>query len=84
MFVLVGVIEAHYPEEMDAEERIALFTTKEKAFAYEKASRLKSYQSWCGRGQHNKQYRAKSLLSRFCHAYVDDYEPEDLIVDPEL
>jgi len=83
MFVLVGVTEAHYPEEIDEEEKLALFTTKEKAYAYEKASRLKSYQS-CGRGQHFKQYRKGSLLRGCCRAYIEDYEPEDLIVDPEL
>lgn len=85
MYVLVGVRIAHYPGEKDEEERVALFETQEAAKAYEKAARLKSWSDWCSQGvTTHKQYRAKSLLSRFCYAYVDWYEEENLPVNPTI
>jgi len=83
MFALVGIRYAHYLEENDYEELVALFDTRQLAEEYEKNSRLKSYQS-CGRGQHGKQYRHKSLLSRFCHAYIQERTPDNPPINPVL
>jgi hypothetical protein len=82
MYALIGIIHAHYPEETDSEEIVALFTTEKKARDYEKKSRLSTYSEWCRRGC--KQYRQKSLLSRFCKAEVEGYESPSYTVDPTL
>jgi hypothetical protein len=62
---------------------LALFTTKQKAKDYEEESRLSTFSNFCGRGTH-KQYRKKSLLSRFCCAAIEEYEEESFPIDPEL
>ena len=65
MYALVGYKPAHYPEEIDESEVVAIFTSKNKAEDYLEKSKLKSYNNWCGRGQHGKQFRSKSLLWNF-------------------
>lgn len=84
MYALIGIIHAHYPEEEDSQEIVALFTDEEKARDYEKKARLSTYSNWCCRGIRHGQYRKKSLLSRFCRAEVEWYEEPDYIVNPEL
>lgn len=86
MWALIGMIKKHYPEEEeDHEEQLALFSTKELAQEYERASRLSSYREYgCGRGQHGKQYRKTSLLSMYCSADIREYSEERLPVDPKL
>lgn len=90
MFCIKGRLEAHYPEDLlkgieYIDEIVAIFDTKEEAESYERRSRLSTFNPFgCGIGQHGKQYRAKSLLSRYCGAYVEPYEYDVLPHNPTI
>ena len=84
MMKLVGIREAHYPEESDCEKTVALFTSEQKASDYVEWAKLKSYSNWCGRGRHGKQFRKHSLLWPFCGAYVECYDDDFIPTDPPM
>ena len=66
----------HLGEE-DADEIVALFTSRELAEQYLRGAKLKS-PTW------NRKYKANSLLA-FCRsAYIELYEPEEYTINPEL
>jgi hypothetical protein len=84
MWVLRGVIEAHYPNEADHEKSLALFSTEQKGLQYIKESKLNTYQTVCRRGQCGQQFKKKSLLYGYCGGYIEPYPYDYLIVDPVL
>jgi len=80
MWVLIGHYNAHYPEE-DYDENVALFYSREDAEQYEKDSRMRAFKRIRLRGD-KPNYRKISLLRGYDGASVEEYEVEDLPIDP--
>lgn len=84
MYVIMGVGVPHYPKEEDGYEvEVALFDLKEDAEKYIENSKLKGYTSVCNLNKHN-QFRAKSLLKDYCHAYVREWKRKNLPHNPVI
>ena len=77
-WVLRGRVERHYESE-GWEDNVALFDSKEAAHAYLAAAWLKGKRHW-----DRNPFRKKSLLSMYDSAWVEEWEDEDLPVNPTL
>jgi len=84
MYVLIGIKKGHYPGTPDEESNLALFTTRKLAEKYAKWAKLASYDNYGCMGRCNKQFRQKSILNGYCSCYIEDYEKEELQIDPPI